>query len=180
MRSRRPAATPRPRWRHEHPDGTREPGHRDVGGPRSGAHRAVGQGRASLHRRRVARRDRRAVPPEPVGVAPDSGPGPRLHRRGRREEGHQRPGPRPPHPHLGTEPRAASGPVPGRGLMEPVHTVKEVAATLRIDPQDVGRLIRSGRLRAFRATTGRTAPWRITEEALAEFIATQEAAAHAA
>ncbi|WP_158588286.1 helix-turn-helix domain-containing protein [Galactobacter valiniphilus] len=64
--------------------------------------------------------------------------------------------------------------------MEPVHTVKEVAATLRIDPQDVGRLIRSGRLRAFRATTGRTAPWRITEEALAEFIATQEAAAHAA
>ena len=63
--------------------------------------------------------------------------------------------------------------------MEPVHTVREVAATLRIDPQDVARLIRAGRLKGFRATPGKTAPWRITETALTEFISKQEAASAA-
>ena len=60
------------------------------------------------------------------------------------------------------------------------YTTAQVAEVLQIDPTEASRLIRAGRIRGFRATPGRTAPWRVTEDALAEYITTQEQAAHAA
>jgi excisionase family DNA binding protein len=55
----------------------------------------------------------------------------------------------------------------------PVFTVAEVAGEHRVDPRTVTRWIVTGKLRAYKA--GRH--WRITESAIAEFVAAGQAVA---
>ena len=50
-------------------------------------------------------------------------------------------------------------------------TLKEVAAALRISEESARLLCVSGKLRGVKAGTGATSPWRVSEEAFAEFIA---------
>lgn len=51
--------------------------------------------------------------------------------------------------------------------------LEEAAAKLRISAEAVRLEIKAGRIKAMKAGPGRTSPWRITEEALAEYIADQ-------
>lgn len=52
-------------------------------------------------------------------------------------------------------------------------TFAEVCGELRMSPKTVRKLIVSGELEAFKAGTSQTSPYRITEDALAEFIKRQ-------
>ena len=52
-------------------------------------------------------------------------------------------------------------------------TFAEVCDELRMSPKTVRKLIVSGQLEAFKAGTAQTSPYRITEDALAEFIKRQ-------
>lgn len=52
-------------------------------------------------------------------------------------------------------------------------TFAEVCDELRMSPKTVRKLIVSGELTAFKAGTAQTSPYRITEEALADFIERQ-------
>ncbi len=58
-------------------------------------------------------------------------------------------------------------------------TLKEAAAKLRMSDERLRLFIKSGDLKAMKAGTGTTSPWRISEEALAEFIKEQTARARA-
>lgn len=49
-------------------------------------------------------------------------------------------------------------------------TIKEVAERLRLNPETVRLHIVNGDLKALRAGRGKTSPYRITEEALDEFL----------
>ena len=49
-------------------------------------------------------------------------------------------------------------------------TFAEVCDELRMSPKTVRKFIVSGQLVAFKAGTAQTSPYRITEEALADFI----------
>jgi excisionase family DNA binding protein len=52
-------------------------------------------------------------------------------------------------------------------------TLDEAAAKLRISAEAVRLEIKAGRIKALKAGPGRTSPWRISEEALADYIADQ-------
>ena len=52
-------------------------------------------------------------------------------------------------------------------------TLKEAADQLRIDSETVRLLIKSGEIKAMKAGSGLTSPWRISEEALAEYMERQ-------
>ena len=52
-------------------------------------------------------------------------------------------------------------------------TLKEAADRLRLSPEGLRLLIKSGDLRAMKVGSGLTSPWRITEEALADYIEQQ-------
>jgi excisionase family DNA binding protein len=56
-------------------------------------------------------------------------------------------------------------------------TLKEVADRLRLSEEGARALVKSGDLKAMKAGPGLTSPWRITEEALAEYIERQTAKA---
>jgi excisionase family DNA binding protein len=49
-------------------------------------------------------------------------------------------------------------------------TLKEAAAKLRISDEALRLKINAGEIEAMKAGSGRTSPWRITEEVLADFI----------
>ena len=48
--------------------------------------------------------------------------------------------------------------------------LKEVAEKLRISEEGARLLVKSGELKGMKAGPGRTSPWRVSEEALAEYI----------
>jgi excisionase family DNA binding protein len=57
--------------------------------------------------------------------------------------------------------------------------LKEVAATLRISEEAARQLVKSGAIKAMKTGSGLTSPWRISEEALADYIERQTVAAQA-
>lgn len=52
-------------------------------------------------------------------------------------------------------------------------TLKEAAAKLRLSPEGMRLRIKSGDITAMKAGPGRTSPWRVSEEALADYIKRQ-------
>ena len=57
--------------------------------------------------------------------------------------------------------------------------LEEAAAKLRISTEAVRLEIKAGRIKAMKAGPGRTSPWRISEEALADYITDQTVKANA-
>jgi excisionase family DNA binding protein len=56
-------------------------------------------------------------------------------------------------------------------------TFAETCERLRLSPEPVRRLIKSGKLRAHKAGDGVTSPYRISEEAIDEYVRNQTAKA---
>lgn len=52
------------------------------------------------------------------------------------------------------------------GMVQRIYTVVEVATILQYDPQTIRRLIRAGRIHAFKIGVGWRAPYRIAESEL--------------
>ena len=57
----------------------------------------------------------------------------------------------------------------------PDLTFAEACERLRVSHMTLGKLISSGRLEAYKVGPHRTSPWRITEQAIADFIKRQTA-----